>query len=124
MAVRLEDSAHRAMRRERAPVLQEAADQLGGEVLRLGGAAAVADREQPAAGGEHRGQLPPPGLDQVRPGGQGAHAVVQLGGVLVEPDGGRVGVRGPGGGAGGAAPGPRVTRDSSSSVAAATWDQS
>ena len=82
MAVRLEVSAHRAIAENGRRSSQEAADELGGEVLRLGGAAAVADGEQPAAAGEHRRQLPAPGLDQLGPGGQGAHAVVQLRRVL------------------------------------------
>src|SRR5690606_31796303 len=72
-------------RREGATVVEEAADQLGGEVLCLGGAAAVARGEQPGARGEPVGQLPAPFLDS---GGGPVEEVergVQLRAVLVEP---------------------------------------
>src|SRR5690606_3778234 len=72
-------------RREGATVVEEAADQLGGEVLCLGGAAAVARGEQPGARGEPVGQLPAPFLDS---GGVPVEEVergVQLRAVLVEP---------------------------------------
>ena len=70
-------------RRQRLPVVAQLADQFGGEVLGLGGAAAVAGDQQPAAGGQRRGQLrapagQPPAAPpvrqqrggQVRPGGR------------------------------------------------------
>ena len=51
-------------RRQRPPLVAEPADQLGGEVLRLGGAAAVAGGQQPAAAAEDAGELVAPALDQ------------------------------------------------------------
>ena len=51
-------------RRQRTPLRQEPADQLGGEVLRLGCAAAVAGREHPSAIRERPGELFAPRLDE------------------------------------------------------------
>src|SRR5690606_22105004 len=50
-------------RRQRPPLVLEAPDQLGGEVLRLRGAAAVAARQQPPAAAEDPRQGAAPRLD-------------------------------------------------------------
>ncbi len=70
--------------RQRLAVVAELADEFGGEVLRLGGAATVAGHQQPTAGGQPVRQLPAPAGQQLlrapvgqQRGGQGGQVRVE-----------------------------------------------
>ena len=60
--------------RQRGPVGHIPADQLGGQVLGLGGTAPVPGHEQPVPGGERRGEQPPPAPRGPQPGLAGCAA--------------------------------------------------
>ena len=75
-------------RRERRPLVPVSADQLGGQVLRLGRAAAVPGGEEPAAIGEDVGQRDAPGVGHPQDRAHPVDGAPQPAQVLV-PDGRR-----------------------------------
>ncbi|PSK43267.1 hypothetical protein B0E38_07879 [Streptomyces sp. 111WW2] len=74
-------------RGERRAVVAVAADEFGGQVLGLGGAAAVARGEQPAAAAEYRREPVAPPLGDVRGGAERHERHLEF---VAVPDDGRV----------------------------------